>query len=131
MDTTNFDSPSILIVDDNPINAKLLSYWCKKWGHKADIVFSGKAALSKASCSNYTLLIMDILLPNISGIEVAKALRTQQSDAAIIFQSGLSEREFRARTDERHLFLQKPYYPAQMEQAVDFIFQKHAVRMLA
>lgn len=131
MDTTPFDTPSILIVDDNPINAKLLSYWCTKWGYSSDLAFSGIEALGKALDSNYALLIMDILLPDISGIEVAKELSVRKSDAEVIFQSGLSESEFRAQTDGTNIFLQKPYYPTQMEQVVDFIFQKHTVKMLA
>jgi len=131
MEAITYNSPSILIVDDNPINAKLLSYWCTKWGYLSEIVLSGKAALNKAASTDYTLAIMDILLPDISGIDVCKELTSYQPNLEVVFQSGLSEEEFRSMDGGGHYFLQKPYYPNKMEEIVDFIFQKHAIKIFA
>lgn len=131
MEAKIINSPSILIVDDSLLNARLLSHWCAKWGYSFDLAFTGTEALVKALSSNYTLLIMDILLPDMTGVEVVQELAYLKPGVDVVFQSGISEREFKTKGGGAHLFLQKPYYPAQMQEVVDFVFQKHVVKMLA
>ncbi|MFY0592927.1 response regulator [Roseivirga sp.] len=131
MEAKTINNPSILIVDDSSINAKILSSWCTKWGFLADTVFTGKSAIEKISVHDYSLIILDVLLPDISGIDIYRKLQTIKYKADIIFQSGLSKTEFKSRINTDTLFLQKPYYPVQMKELVEFLFDKNSIKMLA
>ncbi len=65
--------PSILLVEDNPINQKIINIMLKKHGCKVDIANCGEKALQLAS-DNYNIIFMDIGLPDISGIDVTARL---------------------------------------------------------
>lgn len=131
MEASKLHSTDILIVDDDSINAKLLSYWCAKWGYSTEVTFSGKEALNKSINQEYKLIILDIVLPDISGIEVAQRINNLNRPTEIIFQSGLSETEYRARTNEPYLFLQKPYAPSTMAETISFVMDKYLIKASA
>jgi CheY-like chemotaxis protein len=65
----------ILIVDDNADNARMLKVLLKHEGHEAAMVFDGPAAIAAARLQNSDVVLLDISLPGLSGIDVAAALR--------------------------------------------------------
>jgi CheY-like chemotaxis protein len=65
----------ILIVDDHPDNARMLKVLLKKAGHEAGIVFDGPAAIAAANHQKPDVVLLDLSLPGMSGIEVAAELR--------------------------------------------------------
>ena len=65
----------ILIVDDHADNARMLKVLLKKAGHEAGIVFDGPAAIAAANLQKPDVMLLDIALPGMSGIEVAAELR--------------------------------------------------------
>jgi PleD family two-component response regulator len=56
-------SGSILIVEDNPVNAKVLERMVVKLGYRVDIVSSGDEALKRLTDNVYSLIFMDIQMP--------------------------------------------------------------------
>lgn len=71
------DSPEIciLVVEDNQINQKIARIFLEDAGYKVDIAANGKEAISHANKKQYDLILMDIGLPDIDGIEVTKHIR--------------------------------------------------------
>jgi two-component system, sensor histidine kinase len=65
----------ILIVDDHADNARMLKVLLQKEGHEARIVFDGPAAIAAATFQKPDVVLLDLSLPGMSGIEVAAELR--------------------------------------------------------
>lgn len=66
---------TILIVDDDKKIAHLLEYRLKKQGHATQVVYGGQEALDSVKRDEPVLVLLDIRLPDISGVEVLKELR--------------------------------------------------------
>ncbi len=65
----------ILIVDDDPGILDVVSYALKNEGYEADTVDSGEKALDALGRESYDLLILDLMMPGTSGLEVCRKLR--------------------------------------------------------
>ena len=65
----------VLVVDDDPINADLLGYLLRAFGHDASLTFSGGEALRDAAAYVPDLVLCDIQMPVIDGYEVLARLR--------------------------------------------------------
>ncbi|MGB0370407.1 MAG: response regulator [Opitutales bacterium] len=64
----------ILIAEDDKINQKVISMMLKRLGHTSDLAEDGSEALEMASKERYDIIFMDLNMPNLSGIEAAKAI---------------------------------------------------------
>jgi CheY-like chemotaxis protein len=67
----------VLIVDDNVDSAKSLAVLLRHSGHDVQVVYDGPAALDAARTRTPDVVLLDIGLPRLSGLEVAKRLRTE------------------------------------------------------
>lgn len=65
----------LLVVDDNPVNMNYVETMMASMGVKVDKAFTGEEALHKARHNIYHVMLMDIQLPDISGIEVTRQVR--------------------------------------------------------
>ncbi|MFA4829663.1 MAG: response regulator transcription factor [Thermodesulfovibrionales bacterium] len=65
----------ILIVDDEPDLAELVSYNLKKEGFEVSSASDGEEALKKIRKGNFNLVILDLMLPGIQGMELCRILR--------------------------------------------------------
>ena len=78
----------ILVVEDNPVNRKLMKAMLEGLGHAAHFASSGEEAIVAASSRGFDLVFMDINLPGIDGIEAMRRIKRAQSP-----EGGLSRRE--------------------------------------
>lgn len=65
----------ILIVEDNPVNAKISTLQLKRLGYLFDVVSNGKQAVEAASQRVYDLILMDIQMPEMDGLQATQAIR--------------------------------------------------------
>jgi signal transduction histidine kinase/DNA-binding response OmpR family regulator len=72
---TNFAGRKILLSEDNPTNKKIAKIILAKTGARIDTADDGLEAVAAASSTKYDLILMDIHMPNMNGIEAAKAIR--------------------------------------------------------
>ena len=79
----------ILIIDDDIDIAELESYLLKSEGFETTICHSGEEALEEINKNSFDLILMDIMMPGISGIELCAKIR-EKVDCSIIFVTAKS-----------------------------------------
>ncbi len=80
----------ILLVDDEPLILKGLKFALEQDGYEIDSAQDGEQALEKMQKGGYDLVLLDVMLPKMSGIEVCQAMR-ESSDVPIIMLTAKGE----------------------------------------
>ncbi|MFN8595669.1 MAG: response regulator transcription factor [Anaerolineae bacterium] len=86
----------VLVVDDNEAIQKLVSVNLQIRGYTVTVAGSGEEALSLFNADTYDLLILDLVLPGLGGIDVCAQIR-QQSDVPVIVLSAREDEELKVR----------------------------------
>ncbi len=107
---------SVLIVEDNQINQRYLSGLMKKWKVEADIANNGKDALNFTQHKAYDLILMDLLMPELNGLETTVCIRNANSlnqHTPIIAITATDSKAQKKRALEAGMndFLVKPFNP--------------------
>lgn len=74
------DAPRILVVEDNPANRRVAAKILELGGYEVHVADSGPSALVNVACESYDLLLLDMELPGINGLEVLTRLRSRYGD---------------------------------------------------
>jgi CheY-like chemotaxis protein len=116
-------SLNILCVEDNPYGRVVMSTILTELGHRVAFAGTGAAALSAVLRGGYDVVLMDVTLPDLSGIEVTRRLRALHSAAGRVPVIGLSghsgaEEEKAARAAGMNFYLAKPVGPAALAEAL-------------
>ena len=72
-------SPRILVVEDEPALADAVGYALRGDGHDVEAVADGEQAIAAAQERPFDLLVLDLMLPGVSGIEVCRRLRGESA----------------------------------------------------
>jgi DNA-binding response OmpR family regulator len=81
----------ILVVDDEPSIVELLAYNLKRANYDVVVARDGEEALSRARQSQPDLIILDLMLPHLDGLEVCRALRREREVPIIMLTARDSE----------------------------------------
>ncbi len=73
---------NILLVEDNFLNQKLILLNLKKLGFVIDIANNGQEAIEKVKANVYDLVIMDLMMPVMDGLEATKIIRKSESGSS-------------------------------------------------
>ncbi|MCD4712440.1 MAG: response regulator [Clostridiales bacterium] len=69
------ENPNILIVEDDPVNQKIISIWLNKHDYTCDIASNGREGFEKFLIKDYDFIFMDCQMPEIDGYEATKKIR--------------------------------------------------------
>ncbi|MBR5982097.1 MAG: response regulator [Bacteroidales bacterium] len=84
---------SILVVDDEPINFKLLNAILEREGYSVSYASNGSKAIEMATKTDYNLIIMDLKMPEINGIETARQIKKIKPNTNIVASSAINNME--------------------------------------
>lgn len=84
-------SQKILIVDDEKPIVTLLKYNLEKAGFTTDEAYDGIEGVNKGETNQYDLIILDLMLPGLDGIEVCKQLRQNKIETPILMLTAKDE----------------------------------------
>ncbi|PJZ26666.1 hybrid sensor histidine kinase/response regulator [Leptospira hartskeerlii] len=124
-----FSSNSVLIVDDNEINVKILAKHLSKTGIQSDSALSGKEALKLLDTNEkkYDLILLDLQMPEMDGYHTADAIHALNSSNAktpivAVTASSFSEAYKKCAQHGIEGFIGKPFQPKQLYKVLtDFL----------
>jgi two-component system response regulator ResD len=118
---------SVLVVDDEPTIAEVVSRYLDRAGYDVSVAHDGKSALAQAGEHRPDLVVLDLMLPGIDGLEVMRRLRELDRDhMAIVLLTAKGEETdrvtgLRLGADD---YVVKPFSPAELVARVDAILRR-------
>jgi adenylate cyclase len=125
-------SSAILVVDDNAANRDVLERRLTREGHTVVPVATGAAALKLVAEREFDLVLLDLIMPEMSGFEVLRRLKATEEtkDIPVIVISALDEIDSVVRCIEAGAedYLSKPFNPTLLQARVDASLEKKWLR---
>jgi len=87
----NLEGERILLVDDDETIIAPFQLVLQEAGYQVDTALTGQQALEKTEKAEYQMAILDVKLPDIKGIDVARKMRKQHEDIRLIIMTGYPE----------------------------------------
>ncbi|MDD6472279.1 MAG: response regulator [Bacteroidales bacterium] len=120
--------PLILAVDDIPVNRMLISSQLRFTGYDIITAASGPEALEIIRTNRPDIVLLDIMMPGMDGIEVLEAIRQapETNDLPVLMLTSLSEKEFQDKALQKGAngYLTKPLVRARLVQTLEEILNK-------
>lgn len=106
----------ILVVEDDEMILRTLEFRMKKNGYEVAMARTGKEALEKLKAETFDLVITDLMLPFVTGMEVVSFIKTSYPTLPVIVLSGADEEgtimdAFKIGADD---FIAKPFSPGEL-----------------
>jgi len=118
---------SVLVVDDEPTIADVVARYLDRAGYRTRIASTGGQALEAAARERPDLVVLDLMLPGVDGLEVMRRLREQDRDRiAVILLTAKGEESdrvigLRLGADD---YVVKPFSPAELVARVDAVLRR-------
>src|SRR6201996_2717707 len=118
---------SVLVVDDEPTIAEVVARYLNRAGYTTRVAANGREALDAAAAQRPDLVVLDLMLPGIDGLEVMRRLRDQDRDrVAVILLTAKGEESdrvigLRLGADD---YVVKPFSPAELVARVDAVLRR-------
>jgi two-component system response regulator ResD len=118
---------SVLVVDDEPTIAEVVSRYLERAGYRTRVAADGVQAIEAAAHQRPDLVVLDLMLPKLDGLEVMRRLREQNRDRiAVILLTAKGEEAdrvigLRLGADD---YVVKPFSPAELVARVDAVLRR-------
>jgi len=118
----------ILVVEDDKGTARFIKKGLSEEGFMADVVSGGEEGLFMATTEIYDLIILDVMLPEINGFEVLRAIRQKGVSTPVLFLTAKDEKEdiihgLDLGADD---YLVKPFNPRELSARVRAVLRRQA-----
>jgi len=121
---------SILIVDDEQVVRDSLLHWFSEEGYEVEVAASAGEALSRLAARDLDLVIADIRMPGMDGLELLEKIRSEQLDTSVIVMTGYASVESAVRALKHGAFdyITKPFDPDDLSVAVRNALEQHRLK---
>ena len=85
------NQPTVLVVDDDPLVYELIAHWLTSAGYRAEVSVDGEAALTALGRVLPDVVLLDLSLPGMGGLEVLVKIRSAMPRTPIIILTGTTE----------------------------------------
>lgn len=118
----------VLIVEDERSIVTLIKYNVEKAGFQTDVAFDGEEAIKKFQDNEYDLIILDLMLPKIDGLEICKYIRSENKSIPILMVTALNEEEdiingLNSGADD---YITKPFSPKELVARMHAVLRRTA-----
>lgn len=132
VDTHHLPPEDILVVEDNRSSLKLLSDILTQAGHRVRAAGDGELALRSAQAKPPALILLDVRMPGLSGLEVCRRLKADPGtrDLPVLFISALDETSLKVQAFEAGAvdYVTKPFEPAEVLARIDTHLNIHRLQ---
>jgi CheY-like chemotaxis protein len=123
--------PRILIVEDNIVNQKVVTAVLRKGGFAIEIANDGQEALARLNAGNFDLVLMDVQMPVLDGLEATRQIRKdgRWSNLPIVAMTAHAMSGDKERCLEAGMngYISKPVHPAHLLATVDEYLRSRAL----
>jgi DNA-binding response OmpR family regulator len=118
---------TVLVVDDEPTIAEVVARYLERAGYRARVAGDGVKAIEAATAERPDLVVLDLMLPGLDGLEVMRRLRDQDRERiAVILLTAKGEESdriigLRLGADD---YVVKPFSPAELVARVDAVLRR-------
>ena len=118
----------VLIVDDELIMRESLAAWLERDGYTVESVPSGEAALEKLKHTRYDIMLVDIKMEGMSGLDVLKQVTSNDPDVAVVMITayGSISTAIEAMKNGAEDYLLKPFDPNELGMLIEKIIVRQA-----
>ena len=112
----HFHGTRVLLVEDDPVNQEVALELLRDVGLEPDLAINGMQAVEMGLTGVYTVILMDMQMPVMDGVEASRALRAGGCNAQIVAMTGNALAEDRIRCKEAGMdgFMTKPVDPEEL-----------------
>jgi len=112
----------VLLAEDNAVNQTVAVKMLEKLGYSAEVVTTGSAAVAAVERERYDIVLMDMHMPEMDGLEATRRIRASTGDAGpriiALTASVMEEDRQRCREAGMDLFLAKPLRSSDLKEAI-------------
>jgi len=117
----------VLIVDDDPKTVRLIQAYLQKDGYRVATAFDGQEALELAGKVHPDLVVLDLMLPEIDGLEVCRRLRAESRVPVIMLTARTTEEDrLRGLDLGADDYVTKPFSPRELVARVRAVLRRSA-----
>jgi DNA-binding response OmpR family regulator len=117
------DTQTVLVVEDEASIASFVAMYLRNAGYDVQVAPNGRDALTKAENASPSLIVLDLMLPDIDGIEVCRRIR-QRSDVPILMLTARDEDKIVGLEVGADDYLTKPFNPRELVARVKSILRR-------
>ena len=106
----------VLVIEDEPLIRDIYAEFLELLGHEADVAVDGREGLERFDPLVHKVVVTDFLMPGLTGLEIAEAIRERSRATPVVLISGSAEQPDEMRAAQAGLrFLRKPVSFAQFK----------------
>lgn len=115
----------VLVADDDPKHAQLIRLYLEREGHQVMTVGDGRAALEMARSRRPDLIVLDVMMPLVDGLDVCRILRAESNVAILLVTARSSENDMLLGLDiGADDYLAKPVSPRELTARVRALLRR-------
>ncbi|WP_155371357.1 response regulator transcription factor [Catellatospora vulcania] len=118
-------SARVLIAEDDPKQAHLLRVYLEREGHSVQVVGDGLAALERCRAYRPDLVVLDVMMPTLGGLDVCRILRAESDVAILLLTARSTEEDILVGLDlGADDYVTKPFSPRQLAARVRALLRR-------